>query len=95
MGDLPGHLLPDYALPAAMIVVDENKDLGGWVPLAADELHEADGTPGGVRLGAVERRFRDGKLTRNVESFDWMDDVDLEGLCDVCNSPIQYGGSLS
>lgn len=32
--------------------------------------------------------FRDGKLIRKMEMFNWQDDIDLEGICNWCNGPL-------
>ena len=84
MGDIAneGSL---YAFPPAVLFVDEDRDLGGWRAL------ENTGNGHDVTLVVQKHdRFRDGKLTRKMERFNWEEDVDLEGICDWCNSPIYY-----
>ncbi|EQB48610.1 hypothetical protein CGLO_12147 [Colletotrichum gloeosporioides Cg-14] len=88
MGSVANKELLDYASPAVGFYVDEGKDLGGWAELDADEK-------GGDELGVTAsadggERFRDGKLTRKVETFNWQDDIDMEGICDWCNGPMYY-----
>lgn len=72
-----GHTMP-YPCPPVGFYVDEERDLGGWVP------YEADGTDASARGD----KFRDGRLVmRKGEGFSAQDDVDLEGICFACKGP--------
>lgn len=80
-----GHTMP-YPCPAVGFYVDEERDLGGWVP------YEAEGT------GAPARgeKLRDGRLVmRKMEGFSAQDDIDLEGICFICKGPIYVSTSPS
>lgn len=80
-----GHTMP-YPCPAVGFYVDEDEDLGGWVP------YEAEGTG----KPAPGEKFRDGRLVmRRTEGFRAQDEVDLEGICLICKGPIYVssGGS--
>ncbi|KDN63409.1 hypothetical protein CSUB01_11577 [Colletotrichum sublineola] len=88
MGNVVHKELLDYASPAVGFYVDEEKDLGGWDKIDGEEK-------GGDDLGVTAtadggERLRDGRLTRKVESFNWQDDIDMEGICDWCNGPMYY-----
>lgn len=80
-----GHTTP-YPCPAVGFYVDEERDLGGWVP------YEAEGT------GAPARgeKFRDGLLVmRKMEGLSAQDDIDLEGIYFICKGPIYVSTSPS
>ncbi len=89
MGDVPDKELQDYPSPAVGLSVDEEQDLGGWIPFSVDRQGEEAGV-GVTKFGDGGERFRDGRLTRKMEAFNWRDDVDLEGICDKCNSPLLF-----
>lgn len=73
-----GHTMP-YPCPPVGFYVDEERDFGGWVAYEA----EVTGAP------AQGEKFRDGRLVmRKMESFNAQDDIDLEGICLICKSPI-------
>lgn len=88
MGNARWYRLYDYACPAVGFVIDEESDLGGWVALEDDG--EEDEGLGVIATADGGERFRDGKLTRKIEAFNWRDDIDLEGICDYCNRPISF-----
>ena len=87
IGEAPNKELQDYTSPAMGLFVDEERDLGGWTPFCAEgkgEEEEEEGA-GVTKTGGGGERFRDGKLTRRIEAFDWRNDIDLEVFCDQCN----------
>lgn len=88
MGTVTDKELPEYGCPAVGFYVDEEKDLGGWTELDTDGTEE--GEVGITAAADGGERFRDGKLTRKIEAFNWQDDIDMEGICDWCNSPMYY-----
>ena len=78
-----GHTMP-YSCPAVGFYVDEERDLGGWVP------YEAEDTSAPAR----GEKFRDGRLVmRKMEGFSAQDDIDLEGICFICKGPIYVSAS--
>ena len=89
MGDVLDKELQDYASPAVGLFVDEERDLGGWIPFSVEEPGRGE-EMGVTTIGDAGERLRNGKLTRKMEAFSWQDDVDLEGLCDLCNSPLRF-----
>lgn len=87
MGDVVNKELLEYACPAVGFFVDEEKDLGEWTALSGEGEGDEVGV-GVTETGSGSERFRDGKLIRKMEMFNWQDDIDLEGICNWCNSPI-------
>lgn len=88
MGSVTNKELIDYASPAVGFHIDEGKDLEGWAEIDADEK---DGDEPGVTATADGgEHFRDGMLTRKVETLNWQDDIHMEGICDWCNGPMDY-----
>ncbi|KAH6989757.1 hypothetical protein BKA56DRAFT_711347 [Ilyonectria sp. MPI-CAGE-AT-0026] len=86
MGDVVNKELLEYACPAAGFFVDEKKDLGEWTAFSGEGEGDEVGV-GVTETGSGSERFRDGKLIRKMEMFNWQDDIDLEGICNWCNSP--------
>jgi hypothetical protein len=78
MGDCLNKDLLDYPCPPVGFYIEEERDLGGWGAISKESVVDS------------RERFRDGKLVRKIESFNWRDDVDLEGICDFCNSPLSF-----
>lgn len=89
MGDLLTANLNDHTSPAMCLFLDEEKDMGGWIPFLTERECTSE-EEGVTRAAGLEERFRDGKLTRRLETLNWEDDVDLEGLCDFCNRPLFF-----
>lgn len=71
ISDFADRELLDYACLVVGFFVDEEEDLGGWTILNT----ERQGETGEVDI----------METRNMEMFSWQDNVDLEGICDICN----------
>ncbi|KAK3389894.1 hypothetical protein B0H63DRAFT_464493 [Podospora didyma] len=85
MGDQQGRDALPYPCPPIGFYVDEERNLGGWVP-AKIEVDDAVVNAGREQ----EERLSNGRLVRKVEYFDWDDDVDLEGICENCNAPLFF-----
>jgi hypothetical protein len=67
-----------YPCPPVGIYLDEELDLGGWLPSKAEKAIESG------------RKFRDGRLVRPIEYFNFQEDYDLEGICAVCKGSLFF-----